>query len=149
MLSLYLALASRFHGGGFFSSPRIFRSVMFSVPFSIIGNHWVSLFSFTLAYIGVNIGHENFWLMGTGAPTPTKSWLSSLLIKGGFKYGTLGFEIIGMSIKGLITCPIGGFVVLPLAYYIGQRTRWHSVAAEYLSGFFYGLILEVSCRMMF
>lgn len=48
-----------------------------------------------------------------------------------------------LAAKGFITCPFGGFIALPLAYFIGYKTKWKNVLAEYLSGTFYGVILSM------
>jgi hypothetical protein len=122
LLIPYCTLAYGIHGGELLSSiNRQVRNLICAVPFAVIS--WLSMHSvslsllaFLLSYLGTNLGFDWF---------PTTGWKY---------YG-------GLTIKGLITCPLGGFITLPLAYYIGYRTKYKNVLAEYLSGTFYGGIL--------
>ena len=147
LLIPYLCLASRFHGGGFFSAPRIIRALVFAAPYYLFGIPAVML-----AFIGKNIGHEDFWLMGKGVARPDQNWLCKAILLTGLKRDGLVFCTLGMAIKGFITAlgtlnPIvilGHTIALPLSYYIGRRTKYGSELAEYLSGALYGLILWVA-----
>lgn len=150
-LLIYLTLASRFHGGGFFSAPRVLRAAVFALPYAVVlyQTPYIAALAFVLAFVGKNIGHEDFWQMGTGIARPDSNWLCKLIMKLGLKRDTLPFCTLGMAIKGLITSLgtlnplviLGHTVALPLAYFIGFRTKWGSELAEYLSGFLYGLTL--------
>lgn len=131
------ALLSRLHGGGFFPLSRFFRSLFFSLPFGLIHPALMPL-----AFIGNNIGHEDFWSMGTNIKSdPRENWLCKLVAKLPVKRDSLAWCWIGMGIKGFITLPFGGFIAKPLAYHIGRRYFKNSESAEYLSGAFYGILL--------
>lgn len=142
-LITYLSAASRFHGGGFFPAARIIRSVVFAAPYALI-----SLPAFVIAAVAKNIGHEDFWLMGTGKARPDQNWLCQALTAFGLQRDTLLFSTLGMAIKGALIAAgtlnpafiAGHAIALPLAYYIGRRTRFGSELAEYLSGAFMALL---------
>lgn len=174
IFSLYLSIASRFHGGGFNTGPAVsfarlanprlpaflrfnihenegrmdwprwIRSVVFALPYLIF--EWPA---FACAAVCKNIAHEDFWNMGTALARPDKSWLCRLVLLTGLKRDSLAFDTLGLAIKGALTAagtfsPLliaGHAISLPLAYYIGQRTRWGNVCAEYLSGAFYGFVI--------
>ncbi len=137
LLIVYLALASRFHGGGFFPAARVIRSFVFALPYGFI-----SPIAFIVAALCKNIGHEDFWLMGTGKARSDRNWLCNLVLETGLKRDSLAFCWLGMAIKGALIAlgtfnPViiaGHALALPLAYYIGRRTRFGSELAEYLSG---------------
>lgn len=169
-ITVYLSIAGRFHGGGFNTGaalsfaafwnkyapswmafntysdhmdwPRWIRTVIFGMPYIFLG--WIAP---QTAALGVNIGHDNFWNMGTAPNSPDKNWLGKLVSFTGLKPDSLAYCTLGMAIKGAITaagtlspCMIACHAVaLPLAYYIGVRTRWGTVFAEYLSCALYGL----------
>ncbi len=147
LLIVYLAAASRFHGGGFLPSCRIFRSFVFAAPYAAL-----SPLAFATAAICKNIGHEDFWMMGTGAARADRNWLCNLVLETGLKRDGLAFCWIGMAIKGALIAlgtlnPViiaGHALALPLAYHIGRRTRYGSELAEYLSGAFMALTIGVS-----
>lgn len=157
ILPIYLSIASRLFGGGFFSAPRWLRSIVFSLPYPIIFHPIVfhSIFigaalSFIFAYLGKNIGHDNFWNMGTSPNSTNLNWLGVFLVKIGLVPDTLFFCSAGMAIIGIIMA-LGTFnplvmifhaLGMPLAYYVGMRTKWGNAAAEFLSGFLDGLILS-------
>jgi hypothetical protein len=148
----YLTLASRFHGGGFISAPRIVRSLVFILPYIILTFHIPFIICITaalFAYIGKNIGHEDFWGMDTLTSRPDRNWLAKVLIFFKLKPDTKLWCWLGMGIKGAITA-LGTLnplvialhaVALPTAYWIGRNTKLSTELAEYLSGFFYALIL--------
>lgn len=180
IFTIYLAFASRFHGGGFNTGPAVslarflnlflparaslkineesgsvdwprpLRAAAFAIPYFVFG--WPAALA---AGIFKNVGHENFWNMGTAPSIPRESWLCKVVLFLGLKYGTLAFETSGMALKGALTAAgtfspaliAGHAVALPLAYYIGQRTRWGNVCAEYLSGALYGLVFCVKIKM--
>lgn len=148
LLPLYLSLASRFHGGGFIQDvPRPIRAGVFALPYFLFG--WPA---FVLAFIGKNIAHEDFWNMGVRPSRPDESWLCTLiLLATPLRRDSLAFCTAGLAIKGIITAAgtlspaiiLAHAVALPLAYYIGQRTRWGNELAEYLSGAFYGISILI------
>lgn len=147
-IPLYLAAASRFHGGGFLDDvPRWIRATVFALPYFVFG--WPAA---VLAYLGKNIGHEDFWNMGVRPSEPEENWLCRLVLLTGLQRDSLAFCTAGLAIKGAITAAgtfnpliiVGHAVALPAAYYIGQRTRWGSELAEYLSGALYGIVLALS-----
>lgn len=166
MLPVYLSLASHFHGGAFFSAPRLVRNAVFALPYAFFFHHPIfhalsmfgltvppeifgGLLSFALAFIGVNIGHDNFWMMGTVSNVPDNNWVGNIVARLGLTRDSLAWCTVGMAIKGFVMglgtlnplVVIGHTVAFPLAYYIGDRTRWNTNASEYLSGFFDGLVL--------
>lgn len=53
----------------------------------------------------------------------------------------MGFDRFPLWVKGAVTLFPFGALLLPLAYWIGYKTRWTNVLAEYLSGTFYGVAL--------
>lgn len=55
----------------------------------------------------------------------------------------MGFDNHPLWLKGLITMFPFGAALLPLAYWIGNKTPWKNVTSEYLSGFLYGLTLTI------
>ncbi len=59
----------------------------------------------------------------------------------------MGFDRHPLWFKGFITMPPIGAALLPLAYWIGYKTKWTNVAAEYLSGTFYGIALFILSGM--
>ncbi len=142
----YTAAALALHGGQIITGVnRLLRNAACGLPFAAAFahlSHWAALGAFFLAFWGVDIGHENFWLMGTGVSQPrVSSWVSAIIEFFGFKFNTIPYDVAGMSIKGAITCPIMGFVALPAAYYVGDRMPFNTSMSEWLSGVFYGVIL--------
>jgi hypothetical protein len=126
--------------------PRPLRTLVFSLPYFLFG--WPAA---VVAYVGKSIGHEDFWNMGFRTSEPDKNWLCKFILLTGLKRDSLAFCCLGMAIKGAITAAgtlnikiiVGHAIALPLAYYIGERTRLGSEVAEYLSGAFYGVVLGV------
>ncbi len=154
LIPFYLALASRLHGGGFFSLNRQIRNALFALPYMLIylptAEHSPTfLLAFIFAFIGINIGHDNFWNMGVEPNSPELNWLGKIVKKIGFTPDTIQWCIAGMMLKGLVIgfgthnfwSMCGSFILYPLAYYIGMRTKLNNVAAEYLSGLFLGIAL--------
>lgn len=114
IIIVYCAITFGIHGGELVSGiNRQVRNALCATPFAVVAyftwDYPEAVAAFTLAFVGVNMGFDNWPL-----------WF-----------------------KGFITLPIGGFVTLPLAYWIGNKTKYTNVLAEYLSGTFYGLLLAM------
>ncbi len=56
----------------------------------------------------------------------------------------LGFDFWPLWFKGFVNYPFGGFIALPLVYWLAYKTRWTNVLAEYASGTVYGLLLVLT-----
>jgi hypothetical protein len=103
---------------------RQLRNLLCALPFGLIGYlsfspplaYLSALVAFALSYGGTSLGFDWF---------PASGWRY---------YG-------GLAIKGLITCPLGGVVSLPFAYWVGGKTVSKNVFSEYFSGTLYGAIL--------
>lgn len=149
LILTYCTAAFGLHGGQLATGVnRQARNAICALPFALVGYAtWgipAGAVWFILSFVGSNIGHENFWSMGewesTNRPDNALDWIVKKL---GFKFNTLSYDTAGMALKGFITCPPGGFVTLPLAYYVGMRTKWNNVFCEFASGFLYGVVLCV------
>ena len=121
LLIPYTGLAFGLHGGEFISGiNRQARNALCAIPFGLVAyitfDYPEAVLAFAFAYIGANLGFDWF---------PASGWKY---------YG-------GLAVKGLITLPPFGAALLPLAYYIGDRTRWKNVFSEYFSGTLYGITL--------
>lgn len=140
--ALYMMLFSRLHGGGFFSAPRWLRNFIYAMPYAVF-----SPLAFALAFVGKNLGHYEFWWMGFRPTEQRDSIIGDVLERMSLQNNTLLYCVTGMAIKGAIIGAgtltpgviLGHAVALPLAYYIGNRTRYGTELAEYLSGLFCGL----------
>ena len=77
---------------------------------------------------------------------PLMALFAFALAYGGVSLGFDGTSRLRLVLKGLITMPPFGAVLLPMAYWIGYSTRWTNVLAEYLSGTFYGIALALIWR---
>jgi hypothetical protein len=168
LLPIYLSLASHFHGGAFISAPRWLRNAVFALPYALFFHSSITMISwqgsmvsaetcefisgfisFAFAYIGVNIGHNNFWMMGTTANSTTNDWLADIVQFLGVERDSLLWCTLGLGIKGFIMglgtlnpfVILGHTIAFPLGYYIGDRTKWNTNASEYLTGLFDGLTL--------
>ncbi len=118
ILVVYCTLAFGIHGGQFITGiNRQLRNVMCALPFGIVAYGVSStLYDFPLAAVFFTLAY-----IGT----------------------SMGFTKYPLWFKGLVTLPLGGFFSLPLAYWIGDRTKYTNVVSEYLSGTFYGVILSI------
>lgn len=155
LLIPYLALASRFHGGGFISAPRVIRTLVFILPYILFTFHVPFIICITaglFCYLGKNIGHEDFWGMGTLVSRPDRNWLACVFGILGVKPDTQLWCWLGMGFKGFVIA-LGTFnplvialhtLALPSAYWLGRRTRFGSELAEYLSGIFFAIILVLA-----
>ncbi len=160
LIPLYLAFASRLHGGGFFPLNRQIRNALFALPYMLIylptAEHSPTfLLAFIFAFIGINIGHDNFWNMGVEPNSPELNWLGKIVKKIGFTPNTLGFCWTGMMYKAMIISVgtegwityLVSIILYPLSYYIGMRSKWNNVCAEYLSGLFLGIALIIGWKI--
>ena len=112
LLIPYTGLAFGIHGGEFISGiNRQARNALCAIPFGLV------------AYVTFDYPEA--------------------VLAFAFAYGgaSLGFDNWPLWLKGLITLPPFGAALLPLAYYIGDRTRWKNVFSEYFSGALYGITL--------
>ena len=146
LLIPYCAAAYALHGGQIATGVnRQVRNLICALPFGLVGFltfGWpIALVLFIMAFIGSNIGHDNFWEMGTEPNSPTNNWLANIIEKLGVKRDSTLWCVLGMGVKGFITDPFGGFITLPLAYYIGTRMKFNTSMAEWLTGIFYGMRL--------
>ncbi len=154
LIPIYLTLAARLHGGGYIQNVnRHIRNAIFALPYLL---HYLSLWggitpimAFICAFIGINAGHDEFWEMGLKPNDQKSNWLTAIVSRTGLKRDSLAWCWTGMAIKGALiaagtlnplTIALSAFL-FPLAYHIGQRTKWSNEAAEPLSGFFLGLAL--------
>lgn len=147
LIPFYLSFASRLQGGGFIDNvPRPVRDTLYAAPYLLI-----SIPAFITAYVGKNIGHENFWYMAT-QPTDIQrpsSPIAYVLLKAGLKYDTLIFCTLGMATKGIAIAlgtlnPIIIFshaAIFPISYYISFKFFKTNVTAEFMTGFLCGLSL--------
>lgn len=154
IIPIYTTFASRLHGGGFINGVnRQLRNAIFALPYLI---HHLSVWgsitpitAFVFAFIGINAGHDEFWEMGTGPNEQKNNWLTAIVTKLGFKRDSLPWCWAGLGIKGALIglgtlnplTIILSALAFPTAYYIGFRTKWTNVTAEFLSGFLLGLAL--------
>lgn len=108
----FCTLAFGIHGGqGITGINRQVRNLLCAIPFAV----------FAYSVSGIPLAIAAFILAYIGV--------------------SMGFTKYPLWLKGLVTCLPFGAVLLPLAYYIGDRTPWKNVTSEYLSGTFYGLTL--------
>jgi hypothetical protein len=120
-LIAYCTFVFGVHGGeGITGVNRQVRNLLCAIPFAAVSyslhyNYALGIATFVTSYIGANMGFKDH---ADGSP-----------------------NFLWLPVKGLVTFVIGGFIALPLAYWIGYKTRFKNVLAEYLSGTFYGLIL--------
>lgn len=113
-LIVYTTAAFGIHGGeGITGLNRQFRNFLCALPFWLVGFACCGAYGAIAWYLLAFIGTN------------------------------MGFNRWPLWAKGFITLPAGGFLALPLAYWIGNKTRFTNVAAEYLSGTFYGILLVV------
>lgn len=111
-LIVYCTLAFGIHGGQFITGiNRQVRNLICAAPFAVI------------AYLA--------WDYQWAAAFFTLAFLGA----------NVGFDNHPLWLKGMITLFPFGAVLLPLAYWIGDKTPWKNVTSEYLSGAFYGLAL--------
>lgn len=142
----YLAIAARIHGGGIISPlSRPIRNTLFAAPYLFI-----SPMAFLAAFIGINIGHVNFWGMGLPNQNVNRpDWLTYIVSLLGFERDTLAWCWCGMAIKGAIIglgspiLALSNAFLFPLAYYIGMRMKRNNEAAEPLSGLFMSIPLYI------
>lgn len=148
LIPLYLCITSRLQGGGIINNiPRILRDFLYAIPYGLIfyPNYYHAIAAFILAYVGKNIGHENFWYMAI-QPTDIQrpaSPIAYVILKMGFKFDTITFCTLGMSTKGIIisagtTSPIiilSHAIIFPMSYYISFKFFKTNVVAEYMTGF--------------
>ncbi len=114
LLIPYCTLAFGIHGGAFISGVnRQVRNVLCAIPFALVA---YCTWNYPEAIVA-------FALVFCGA--------------------NMGFDNHPLWLKGLITLPPFGAGLLPLAYWIGDKTKWKNVASEYLSGFLYGVTLFI------
>ena len=147
LLIPYCAAAYALHGGQIASGlNRQMRNLICAAPFGLVGVlafGWpIGIVLLILAFVGTNIGHNNFWEMGTESNDPVNNWLANVVAALGIERNSMLWCITGMTIKGLITFPLGGFITLPLSYYIGDRTKFNTSMSEWLTGISYGMILS-------
>lgn len=123
---------------------------MFAVPFAAVSYTlfgWWGILGLVTTYLGMQLGHGNFYHM-EGVSNPDKpealEWLARKLwsdINSPF-YSWLCFGIKGALI-GLAVFPYGLALIplWPLAYYLSWK-YWNATApAEWLAGGFAGLVL--------
>lgn len=149
---IYLSLASRLHGGGFISLPRVSRNILYSLPYLLFGP-----VAFISAYIGKNLGHEEFWNMGSRKSEVRWGFLALFVDTfTRLKRDSLPWCVSGMAVKGFIISTgtydwiiiVGHMISLPVSYFIGMRVfKLNNEIAEYLSGFLCGLSMLVSILM--
>lgn len=109
---IYCSLAFGIHGGQFITGiNRQARNVLCAAPFAVF------------SYLA--------WDYQFAALFFTLAFLGA----------NMGFDHHPLWLKGFITLPPFGAALLPLAYYIGDKTPLKNVVSEYLSGSFYGLTL--------
>lgn len=124
-LIVYCTIAFGIHGGEMLTGTnRQLRNMICAAPFGVVcfaAFGWlVGLTCLGLAYGGVSLTFDSATLPRS---QPTTLWLIA---------------------KGMITCPFGGIVTLPIVYWLSYKTRWTNVLAEYASGAAYGLLLVLT-----
>jgi len=147
---LFGALIGRWHGGGFFSAPRIFKNIIWAAPFGLcsffallpVTNYFVAgiiaTISFGICIAGKATGHGrvwNPWLPLDLSVSREKLEIPYLIGKiPDFAYKTLILSIIGFGAVagasavfgyidiwlGLIVAA-GGLIFKPMGYIIGFR----------------------------
>lgn len=168
LIPIYTALAGRFHGGAFYALtdkiPPFFRNILtsrpsrnflYALPYFLFLHSFaphIAILAFIFAFVGINLGHYQFWFMGVKQPDVRTGFIEILLrpFTRFLSYGSLPYSIIGLMIKGAFIGAgtlnplviITHAILWPLAYYIGMRLfPLHNDIAEALSGFFGGLAL--------
>ncbi len=116
LLIPYCTLAFGIHGGEMYSGiNRQLRNLACAIPFAIVAYFtWdfpEAVVAFALAYGGVSLGFAG------------QVNIPRLILKGG------------------LTCPIGGFIMLPLVYVLSYKTKYTNILAEYGTGTVYGTLL--------
>lgn len=116
LLIPYMALVFGLHGGELITGlNRQFRNLICALPFGVV------------AYLMASTHYDY--------PIALISFLCAY-------FGTnMGFDSWPLWLKGLITFPPLGAALLPLSYWLGNKTKWTNVASEYLSGALYGTAL--------
>ena len=126
LLVVWTTLAFGLHGGELATGiNRQVRNLLCAIPFGLTtyfcsSQHWgfpLAVAAFMLAYGGVSLG------FAADQSNPLKLNYPRLVL------------------KGLITCPVGGGIALPLVYFLSYKTRYTNILAEYGSGAAFGLIL--------
>ncbi len=117
VIIVYCTFAFGIHGGELISNVnRQLRNFLCVLPFGLVFyliNWQLGLLCFLMSYGGVSLGFA----------------------------GQLNY--IRLALKGALTCPIGGFIVLPLIYFLSYKTKYTNMLAEYGSGTAYGIILAL------
>jgi len=145
VFSLVGAFISRFHGGGFFDSPRWLRNTLWALPFAVLAGPWAPV-AFTMCFLGKTTGHGRGISLGEplkGEPEKLEVftlWLLPYLTD--YQYKLLLLFVSGiLSVSGgIFISPyvLNGGALKPLAYAIGWSTypEHGTVIGEYLTGFF-------------
>jgi hypothetical protein len=168
LIPICTALAGRFHGGAFYTvtdkippffrnilTSRLSRNFLYALPYFLFLYSYsphIAILAFIFAFIGINLGHYQFWFMGVQQPDPRSGAIEFILkpLTKFLRYGSLPYSIIGLMIKGAFIGAgtlnplviIASAILWPLAYYIGMRLfPLRNDIAEALSGFFGGLAL--------
>jgi hypothetical protein len=117
LIPVYLTAAGRFHGGAFYFITKIFppfiynflfarqvRNALFALPFLLVSHDWrFAALAFATAFVGIDLGHYQFWFMGVQQPAPrtgTIEFILRPLIRLSpvvFAYGSLPYSIVGLS----------------------------------------------------
>lgn len=165
VVPIYLSLTSRWHGGGFFSAPKLLKDAAYALPYGIF-TFMVSQYSFmiSLAWALVALfwaglwkrtGHADFYQMGQGNTVTREQTLTPIVrfLTGKTDRGSLLYDAVGMGLKGLLIplLTLNPWLILasgigyPLAFYIG----WYHLKnkygkgpiewGEYLAGCFAGI----------
>lgn len=138
----------RWHGGGFFSSPRWLQNTLWALPFAALAHSWpVAAIAFLCCFLGVATGHGNGQSLGhTPAGKPEKLeylilWLKPHLSASTYDDILLLLCGIAMVSGGIIAClfshiPVTAALAMlgatfsPLAYNVG----WMIYPEEYGKG---------------
>jgi hypothetical protein len=152
LLIPYTTLAYVIHAGDILpGTNKQLRLALCAIPFGLAsylaGDISIALIASVMAYIGTNIGPENFWLMGNGTPEFRSNIVTRIVEALKLKFPTLPYCIAGMAIKGFVTNPLFGWFLCPLAYYISSRAPKVSFdLGSLILGVFYGVALYLVAR---
>lgn len=130
---------------------------VFALPFGVVayllaGNPLLAVIGYFVTYLGMQLGHGNFYKMVGVNPTrdnPEKieKLIRPIFTKLGGKLYNPFYSWVCMGVKGLIiglaAFPFGFTlaVLWPLAYWLGWRIWNGTLMGEWLSGAFAGLVL--------
>ena len=153
---------SRWHGGGYFHSPKFWRNSAWALPFAAVvwyttQTWWMGIIAFLLCFLGKTLGHGRF--MSLNLPMkgdPEKIEYLILWLYGKiplYWYKCLGLALVGLTaVSGAALLPwldasivlLAGLVGKPVGYMIGwaispnYRSLLGSATAwgEFLTGVF-------------